>query len=205
MISSASIDKFREIFNGSSIVHYSGHSVFNDSTGCYGWKIARNTIVDVKELFPDSSIEKRPLLVFSNSCEAAQTSAALSGVAGALMQKGVAQIIGPISRVNDQDAGNCALEFYNHLIDSKSPSEALYLTKKMHSKTSTALVYRLFGDPCWKFEDNLAPTVVKKDKKQSWSRYTWFIFVAFILIVLIFLFFPFSTGNNILYITPGGK
>lgn len=199
MISAASFDKFQEIFNGSSVVHYSGHSVFNESTESYGWKIGQNTIVDVKELIPDSSVEKRPLLVFSNSCEAAQTSAALSGVAGAFMQKGVAQIIGPISRVNDQDVAECALEFYRQLIKSKSPSEALYLTKKMYSKTSTALVFRLFGDPCWKFEDNSTSTVVRNEKKNK-GLVTWILVAVIILIILTILFFPFPTGSNILYI-----
>lgn len=203
MISSASVEKFREIFTGSSVVHYSGHSVFNDSTGICGWKIEKDTVVDVNELLPDSSIEKRPALVFSNSCEAAQASASLSGVAGALMKKGVTQIIGPFTRVNDKEAAECAIEFYHYLLKSRSPSEALYSMKKQHQKSPAALVYRLFGDPCWIFNDSSSsPPVVKDERKPvAQKQLKWVILAAIVIIVLILLFFPFSTSNNILY-TP---
>jgi ribose transport system substrate-binding protein len=143
----------------SAIVHFAGHSVTSGPDGVAGWEIGKNryfTIVDILKL------EKNPFVphcVFSNSCQAGTCGAGtgMSGIAGAFLKAGIPIVIGPLRIINDKDALQFALCFYQELLKKHffspmaNPSHALLVAKqtmlKHNPQAITPLLYRLFGDP----------------------------------------------------------
>jgi hypothetical protein len=195
--------KIREIFWGASVVHYAGHSIFSNNRDDCGWKIKNGELLPLADLMKNT-LENPPLVVFSNSCEAAKTSTGFAGVAGAFMQMGVAQIIGPFTRVTDTEAHVCAAEFFKRFIRNKHPAESLFAMKKTNSKNPAALVYRLFGDPCWIFpesshepNDNLSG--INEKKKRSLIL-LWILLFVFLITVFTIFFWPLTANNGVIYI-----
>ena len=204
MISSGLPEKISEILSGNSVVHFAGHSEFSESSGRFGWKLKNGELFDLTGK-DKKNLWNPPSLVFSNSCEAACTSNELAGVAGAFMQSGVAQIVGPFTRVADKEAQQCAAVFYEKFLQSMHPAQALLLMKKICSDSTASLVYRLFGDPCWTFskpvlsEVEHGHNVTKKRKK---TKPVLLVTAIIIFILLVLLFIPFPDGDGIQYIHP---
>ena len=121
------------------------------------------------------------------------------------MQSGVAQIVGPFTRVADKEAQQCAAVFYEKFLQSMHPAQALLLMKKICSDSTASLVYRLFGDPCWTFskpvlsEVEHGHNVTKKRKK---TKPVLLVTAIIIFILLVLLFIPFPDGDGIQYIHP---
>jgi hypothetical protein len=204
MTSSGSPEKIQELLSGNSVVHFAGHSEFSESTDKFGWKLKNGELFELSGNTKNSRINP-PSLVFSNSCEAACTSKELAGVAGALMQSGVAQIVGPFTRVADKEAQQCATVFYEKFLQSMHPAQALLLMKKVYSNSAASLVYRLFGDPCWTFSQptlsDVEPKHIEPIKRRN-TKPVLLIAAIIIVILLILLFIPFPSGDGIQYIHP---
>ena len=76
----------------------------------------------------------------------------LSGIAGAFMRAGVAQVIGPAVQINDREAGAFAERFYGFLFKGGNAGEALLMARRKLAEDNSAvtpLLYRLYGDPCF--------------------------------------------------------
>lgn len=206
MISESEPAKIYETFSVASVIHFAGHSVFNLEDKKCGWKLKDEEIFNISEHITGNT-GCSPLVVFSNSCEAARTSSALAGVAGAMMQSGVAQVIGPMTRVSDSEAQECAAVFFKEFLKSGQPAEALFAMKKSCSKNAASLVYRLFGDPCWVFPSVLtvpkgAPELLKNSPKKNKKQIVIAAVAILLFLLAIILFWPFPSGNGIMYM-PG--
>jgi hypothetical protein len=206
MISECEPKKVYETFTGASVVHFAGHSVFSPEEKKCGWKLKNDQIFNINNQVAEG-VGSSPLVVFSNSCEAARTSATLAGIAGAMMQSGVFQVIGPMTRVSDAEARDCAAMFFQEFLKSGQPAKSLYAMKKSCKQNPAGLVYRLFGDPCWVFpQASLSPEEEVKPQKSSRKKRNklFFITIAAILLILLtlILFLPLPESSGIMYI-PG--
>ncbi len=141
-----------------SCVHFAGHSHADDNTS--GWEIQQETYLTTDDIGSLAKNPAVPWLIFSNSCHGGRcsNSSHLSGIAGAFLNAGIPQFIGPIDRVNDSEASAYAFSFYQHLFKKRFllkrilPAQILLGTRRKMLKQNphlvTPLFYRLFGDPC---------------------------------------------------------
>ncbi len=206
MISDGEPIKVYETFTGASVVHFAGHSIFSPEEKQCGWKLKNGQIFNINNQIAQG-VGSSPLVVFSNSCEAARISATLAGVSKAMMQSGVFQVIGPMTRISDTEARDCATEFFQEFLKSGQPAKSLLAMKKSCKQNAAGLVYRLFGDPCWAFPQiSLSPEEDVKPQKGSTKKRnkSFFIVMAAILLILLtlILFLPLPENSEIMYI-PG--
>lgn len=206
MISDGEPEKVSETFSGASVVHFAGHSVFKPEGKQCGWKLKNEGLFNITDLSADGA-GSNPLVVFSNSCEAARTSSTLAGVAGAMMQSGVFQVVGPMTRISDIEARDCAAVFFQEFLRSGQPAQALLAMKRSCKENAASLVYRLFGDPCWTFPLVLPMrkdiTEPLKNTPKKRNKILFITIAAVVLLLLgVILLWPLPSGNGIMYF-PG--
>jgi CHAT domain-containing protein len=197
------------VMSSASIVHFAGHSHYTGESLSSGWQLGKNSLLDLAEMKNISRNASVPRLVFSNSCHAGNSGCGpeLAGIAGAFMQAGVAQVIGPAVQVNDNEAKDFAGLFYNFLFAGADAGEALLeARKKMHEKSAsiTPFLYRLYGDPCFSAKekpetDNSVSIIKPSPRRIPLAIWIAIIFLAIAIIVLLLISFG---GNNVIYI-PG--
>jgi CHAT domain-containing protein len=204
-ISSNDKEKIFAAVENAAIVHFAGHSVYSKEKNISGWQLSNGCLFDLLDMKQFGEKAGVPWLIFSNSCYAGNSGCNqdLAGMAGAFLQAGIAQVIGPITAVNDSEAKAFALCFYELLFKGMSAGQALLTAKLTLSKNTldvTQLLYRLYGDPCFSTQCTKPPEINKiNDKLKPIKLKTVLIFGAIILaVLLIALFIP--LGNNIIYI-----
>lgn len=144
----ASTSKILSEMEAASVVHYAGHF---PKTG-NGWKLDPSQIFNISDMEKLGNCYSIPNLIFSNCCRAGNCSNGynLSGIAGIFLKAGVKQVIGPVSEINEDKAGEFALSFYEAFFKGKSTAESLLVAKKdmnaSYKNTVTPLLYRFFGD-----------------------------------------------------------
>jgi hypothetical protein len=201
--------KISDTIKHGAIVHYCGHSHYGKERFTTGWLIGPDTYFNLNDIEKIAESPTVPWLIFSNSCDAGTVGSneELSGIAGAFLKAGVRQVVGPIKRVNDTAAKIFAEKFYNALFKGLNPAESLLKVKKEYITENdpdiTPLLYRLYGDPCFKSApDN--KTIKKEIESQVYTtrkRQPVLIagLVLLVIIILLILFWPLGS-NQILYI-----
>jgi hypothetical protein len=163
-----------------SMVHFAGHSGLDSNLVADGWKLSDGTFFTNGNICKVASSPLLPWLIFSNSCDGGRVSVdkGLSGIAGAFLSAGVHQVVGPFCKLNDLQAGQCTVSFYNYLFKGKSVAYALMsLRKKMPQGAGlTPLFYRLFGDP--RYNERIF-------KKLQTKAISWIIVLTLSLILFI--------------------
>ncbi len=155
----------------SGFIHFAGHSVHTGEKHSTGFLLNDNTLFDLGDIIRIGEKPIVPWFIFSNSCHAGDIRGDqdLSGIAGTFLQAGVSQVIGPIKKVNDEDALAFAKTFYELLFKGMNPSEALFGAKQKSVKNTngsiTPLLYRLFGDPCFSYFKKQPETDFHRDTK----------------------------------------
>jgi len=140
------------------VVHFAGHSHFDAATPSdSGWRLA-DGVLTAGEL---AKLRPPPLIVFSNSCEAA-TSAAWQGGAGydghafgvgsAFLIAGVPNYVGTFWVVHDAESVTFATAYYRTLATGGSLGAALAAARRAvvdahGARSLTWASYLLYGDP----------------------------------------------------------
>ena len=183
---------------GYDIVHFSGHSCFDESEEASGLKLS-DGLLDVDSIRRFGWMEDGPLLVFSNSCSSCTTStqSSITGIAGAFLKIGARNFIGCCCPVEDSYASQMAQHFYQKLNEGYSNAEALrYARKTMKDKGAMWAAYRLFGDasvpvdPEVKSRDYRAPSDSdqhEKSQAQTGKKVLFGVVTAALLIVFVFV------------------
>jgi CHAT domain-containing protein len=115
------------------IIHYSGHSASSTIPG-------KSHHVFMDGLVYGDEIEalhgvKMPRLVFSNSCQSAESSlgnedTGNTGLAGSYLKAGVGSCVAAIWPVSDIGSGQFASDFYRYLLFGSSMGEALLRSRR---------------------------------------------------------------------------
>lgn len=208
LLLSADKSKICHAIEDSSIVHFCGHSFCTDDAQTGGWQISSNTLFDLSDMEFIGTRPTVPWIVFSNSCYGGDCGGKenLSGIAGAFLKAGVAQVIGPIAKINDQEALSFARLFYGHLFKGQMPSSALLGAKQKtegrHINSCSHLFYRLYGDPCYSppiFDSN-GENLIDNTNKPRLRRAIIIITIVFVLfIALVIILTGKCDENNIMY------
>ena len=200
-------EKVFSCINQASIVHFAGHSFHTGDRTTSGWQTAPGELFDLCDMEHIGRSGKVPWLVFSNSCHAGNSGedCELAGIAGALMKSGIPQVIGPVSRINDSDASNSALDFYRYLFKGKNPAEALLsMRKSLAGKVLAPYLYRLYGDPCFTpiRKDSVSDIAEQKtfQKKKKLSKKKQNVILIVLLVMLIILLFIPINNSGIMYV-----
>lgn len=143
------------------IVHYAGHTDYNSfDPSQSGWKLleSRLTAADIKGMGNSSS--QLPYLIFSNSCQSAQTKEWISadfenqvfGLANAFLCAGVRHYIGTSWKIPDDISLFFAKEFYTQIAESKSIGDSVRLARlkiiaDLGEDSIVWASYILYGDP----------------------------------------------------------
>ncbi len=144
--------------DGKDIIHFIGHSFFDEKNPDKSGWILKNGILTSSEI---SRIKSPPFIVFSNSCQATASKNHLSGyvydeqsfgVGGGFLLSGVQNFIGPFWVIHDQDSVRFSSIFYNAFVSGASIGEALNISKEtiINEKGWDNLLwasYFLYGDP----------------------------------------------------------
>jgi hypothetical protein len=147
--SGSTSEKIIQEMQRASIVHYAGHCPEH----FLGWQSGSGQVFSISDMEKLGKSYFVPRLIFSNSCYAGNYGhdCGLSGIADIFLEAGVLQVIGPFREVNDGQAKEFALSFYEHLFKGSTPSKAMLAAKKeMRGKNKNAvtrLFYRLYGNP----------------------------------------------------------
>lgn len=143
------------------IVHFAGHSDIDPGDPeSSGWVLADGiwSLTDMQRL---GNKERRPLLVFSNSCQSAferqprptpETGEEISGIANSFILNGVRHFVGTLWKVPDDSAGAFAAQFYAELLTGATIGSALKRARqevvpKEGAHQLTWANYILYGDP----------------------------------------------------------
>jgi len=205
LLSSPDKQSLCEAISKAAVVHFAGHSKDTEEPQTSGWQLEKDVVFDLFDIENLKEAENIPWLLFSNSCYAGTSGCnqALSGIAGAFLKAGVAQVIGPASAINDNEAHAFALHFYELLFKGMSAAHALTATRAQLSEENihgiTPLLYRLYGDPCFKINESksINAAIIKPDKKFIPKRMVLTIGIAIIIIVVIIVLVPWSSSNVI--------
>jgi len=142
----------------SDIVHFAGHSQFDEkSPENSGW-LLHDGLLSASEI---SKLDRAPLLVFSNSCQAGATKNWQSdylyegeafGLGSAFLLAGVSNYIGTFCVVHDEESRFLAVEFYRGVAQGQSIGQALLearlaTAEEMGLDRLTWASYMLYGDP----------------------------------------------------------
>lgn len=166
-ISRADKHKVLDSITRASFVHFAGHSLCNGNAGHIGWEIGRGSVLSSDDIQTLRHYPSVPWLIFSNSCHGGSCGGneIIGGIAGAFLIAGIPQFIGPIQKVNDNEACEFAIYFYRQLFKKRylfkriRPAKLLHNARKEMTKhkpsCTTPLFYRLYGDPCYSLRRRL--------------------------------------------------
>jgi hypothetical protein len=210
----------------SGMIHYAGHSVYTGDKYTSGWQLEGEELLTLSDLEKLESSRQIPWFVFSNSCHAGNSGASgdLTGIAGAFLKIGVAQVIGPVKKIEDESACEFACSFYKNMFNGKEPAESLRVTRnEMQRKNPGSIVphcYRLFGDPCFRVPGRKAEpqshhgqTVYpvtsgyegEKARKKILPLRVFLILLGCLIVVGIAFFVLSEKENDVIYIPPPAK
>jgi hypothetical protein len=108
------------------VIHYAGHSFFDETTGQGGWVFASDCSLTAKEIF---RVRQVPRLVFANGCFSTVTSDPneqrnhLVSLAQAFFARGIPNFIGAGWEVDDACALVCARWFYARALGLGNPDD----------------------------------------------------------------------------------
>ncbi len=142
----------------SDIVHFAGHSQFDETNPENSGWLLHDGLLSASEI---SKLDQTPLLVFSNSCQAAATKdwggdylfeGQAFGLGSAFLLAGVRNYVGTFCVVHDEESRFLAGEFYKRIVQSKSIGQALLearlaTAEEMGLDRLTWASYMLYGDP----------------------------------------------------------
>jgi len=204
-VSSKDKEKIFAAVESAAIVHFAGHSVYSKEKNISGWQLSNGCFFDLVDMKQFGEKAGVPWLIFSNSCYAGNSGCNqdLAGMAGAFLQAGIAQVIGPITAVNDSEAKEFSLGFYECLFKGMTAGEAILAARlKISDSTSgvAQLLYRLYGDPCFSanpIKRDEASAVIQKPRPHK-LRTVIIIGIIVLVILIAVIFIP--LGSNIIYI-----
>jgi hypothetical protein len=137
------------------IIHYSGHSASDNEQGMSHHSFLDGNLYGYE--IESLSTYKMPKLVFSNSCQSAEsslgkTSTGNSSLAGSYLKAGVGGCIAAIWPVSDTGSGYFASDFYRYLLFGSTIGEAILWSRRNAFKRWGFMdfiwgSYILFGDP----------------------------------------------------------
>jgi hypothetical protein len=142
----------------SDIVHFAGHSQFDEKNPENSGWLLYDGLLSASEI---SKLDQTPLLVFSNSCQAAATKnwqgdylfeGQAFGLGSAFLLAGVRNYVGTFCVVHDEESRFLAVEFYRRIARGLTIGEALLLARlataeEMGLDRLTWASYMLYGDP----------------------------------------------------------
>jgi len=172
MGSNASVENIIELLknNRFDIIHFSGHAFFNEESPEESGLHLADKKVTAKEI--SKSLKYFPDIVFINACESAQADISefeerqVSGLAEAFIEAGTKTFVGSIWPIDNKDAANFAVSFYQNLLQERKTIGECILDSKnelFHSKSIYGWAsFLLFGDPNatpFLFDENLKDNV----------------------------------------------
>lgn len=172
MGSNASVTNIMELLknNRFDIIHFSGHAFFNEKSPEESGLHLADKIVSAKEI--SKSLKYFPDIVFINACESAHAEISeiegqqVSGLAEAFIEAGTKTFVGSVWPINNKDATNFAVSFYQNLLQEKKTIGECILDSKNELYHSESIYgwasFLLFGDPNatpFLFDENLKNNV----------------------------------------------
>jgi hypothetical protein len=149
------------LLSRTDVVHFAGHSVFNaQDPRDSGW-LLHEGVLTASEI---SKLDRPPLLVFSNSCQAGTTTrwqekvryeGEAFGLGSAFLLAGVRSFIGTFWPVHDAESLFFATAFYRSLVSGQTLGSALLQARieTVNERGWDSLTwgsYMLYGDPAAK-------------------------------------------------------
>ncbi|MDP8259645.1 MAG: tetratricopeptide repeat protein [Candidatus Gygaella obscura] len=182
------------------IVHFAGHADYDfKDVSNSGWRLIDGRFT-AKDIISMGTTSPLPSIVFSNSCQSAQTTRWLVdkdfeniifGLANAFLLAGVRHYIGTFWKIPDDIGLKFAKEFYYQIVLGRSMGNAirearLKTAKDFGEDTIVWASYVLYGDPSVSFFDSQKPQHWLENKRKKYTKLLS-LFVSLLFIVGIFL------------------
>jgi len=174
----------KEKLRNFDIVHYAGHSDYDEKNPSNsGWLLTDGKL-KAQDLMNMRGSSPFPALVFSNACHSGRTEEwridekyeqRIYGIASAFLLSGVHHYIGTFWEVMDESSSKFATTFYQELLKGASIGEAVRSARQSlidtyGEETIVWASYMLYGDPEFKYIDVAEEGIIMEEEEEPQNK-----------------------------------